>query len=166
MTASIAAIAAIAGSVLLSGCSGGSSTAETAVEGVQVTRPAATPVAGAFLSGDEDCIDTELDRTLTVAAAPDGRMPKLQAMPVAERQKVADAYLTCEADLGLRSLVAAGLQVGNPAVSDESAECQSKALYDGLGRARFAALATSAIRLDDLSDAEVLRYQGIVVSCP
>jgi hypothetical protein len=127
---------------------------------------AAVAPAGAVDPSDESCISGRLRATLTVPSTADGRVPRLQALPVSERQKVAAAYLDCEADAGLRSLVAAGLQVGNPAITEESARCQSQALYDGLGRARFAALATAAIRLDDLTDAEVLAYQGKVRTCP
>jgi hypothetical protein len=181
------------GLLVLAGCSANGPTAtRTAPEvaGVQETRPgpaagaagaagadgadpidadpivAAVAPAGAVDPSDESCISGRLRATLTVPSTADGRVPRLQALPVSERQKVAAAYLDCEADAGLRSLVAAGLQVGNPAITEESARCQSQALYDGLGRARFAALATAAIRLDDLTDAEVLAYQGKVRTCP
>lgn len=162
---------------LLAGCAGADSGSASPVApaapggaqvaGVQETRPPVTLAAGgSFEPGDESCIRGRLQVTLTTPPSPDGSVPRLQTLPVTERQKVADAYLDCEADAGLRSLVAAGLQVGNPAITAESAVCQSQALYDGLGRARFAALATAAIRLDDLSDNEVLAYQGKVQSCP
>lgn len=175
------------GLLVLAGCSANGPTATRAapeVAGVQETRPGpaagadgadpidADPIvvavapAGAVDPSDESCISGRLRATLTVPSTADGRVPRLQALPVSERQKVAAAYLDCEADAGLRSLVAAGLQVGNPAITEESARCQSQALYDGLGRARFAALATAAIRLDDLTDAEVLAYQGKVRTCP
>lgn len=180
--ARVAVCAGLGALVVLAGCSADEPAAtRTAPEvaGVQETRSAgaagadADPIvaaavapAGAVDPSAESCISGRLQATLTVPPTAGGNVPRLQALPVSERQKVADAYLDCEADAGLRTLVAAGLQVGNPAITAESARCQSQALYDGLGRARFAALATAAIRLDDLSDNEVLAYQGKVQSCP
>jgi hypothetical protein len=141
---------------------GTSDSRPVAVAGVQVTQPA----AAVFQEGEDDCILGEVRVTLSTGLTADGAIPKLASLTVADRQKVADAYLSCEADAGLQTLVARGLKVGNPNFTEESAACQSKALYDGIGRNRFAALATSTIRLDDLTDDEVLTYQKFVAPCP
>jgi hypothetical protein len=121
-----------------------------------------------FPDGEKECIRTEIGQRMdaNTAARFDKGEISLQALPIPDRQFVADSYLACEADSGMRSLVALGLQAGNPAYTDESAACQAKALYDGLGRQRFAAFATSAIRIDDLTEAEVLGYETRVATCP